>query len=542
MISAVEQVRSQYDAVPYASHPFPQTAPEHLAAVAHLFGLKTPCVATSRVLELGCSSGGNLIPLAVRHPGARVLGLDLSGVQIQQGQARVAAMGLDNLELRQADLGEVDSDALGEFDFILCHGVYSWVPQHVQDAILRICKQNLAPEGVAYVSYNTYPGWKAKEIVRDAMMLRGNPRDLPAERLSFARGMIDFLQQVARKDSVLAKALEENAPSLRSSRDYYLLHEYLEAFNAPCYFQQLLERAEVHGLSYLAEAELSGMFVKNYGDDIAGPLLKECGHSQVLLEQYLDFVVNRTFRQTLLVHASRSEQIRYQVQPERYQAFHFAAWLPCLQGSTRQDGSMQEYGVPGKATVNTPQSAVKLAMDRLTADWPCTLAYADLLACVRSGLHPDLPEAQSQALLDDLLEHLVIRGLVKYHLAPIALADLSARPAVDPQVRNMARLSQQDADASTFNQWHETVPLSVVERWLLPELDGTRDRQALADLLLMHAAQGRIAFLQQGQPVAGEAQLAACALEQVDLMLARLPQLKLLRQGPPRMATAGKSA
>ena len=93
------------------------------------------------------------------------------------------------------------------------------------------------------------------------------------------------------------------------------------------------------------------MFVKNYSNDVAEPLLKECGHSQVLLEQYLDFVVNRTFRQTLLVHASRSEQVRYRVQPERYQAFHFAAQLPCVQGSTRQDGSTQEYGVPGKATV-----------------------------------------------------------------------------------------------------------------------------------------------------------------------------------------------
>ena len=93
----------------------------------------------------------------------------------------------------------------------------------------------------------------------------------------------------------------------------------------------------------------------------------------------------------------------------------------------------------------------------------------------------------------------------------------------------MARLSQHDADASTFNQWHETVPLSVVERWLLPELDGSRDRQALADLLLTHAAQGRVSFLQQGQPVTGEAQLAAAALEHVDMMLSRLPLLKLLR-------------
>ena len=93
----------------------------------------------------------------------------------------------------------------------------------------------------------------------------------------------------------------------------------------------------------------------------------------------------------------------------------------------------------------------------------------------------------------------------------------------------MARLSQREADASTFNHWHETVPLSAVERWLLPELDGSRDRNALADLLLVHVAEGRVSFLKDGQPVTGEAQLAACALEHVDLMLQRLRQVKLLR-------------
>lgn len=529
MSSAVEQIRSQYDAVPYASHPFPQTAPEHLAAVAHLFGLQTPDVATCRVLELGCSSGGNLIPLAARHPHAKALGLDLSGVQIQQGQVRVAAMGLGNLELRQADLGEIDVESLGKFDFIICHGVYSWVPEYVQDAILRICKRNLAPDGVAYVSYNTYPGWKAKEIVRDAMMLRGNPRELPAERLSFARGMIDFLQQVARKDSVLAKTLEESAPLLRNSQDYYLLHEYLEAFNAPCYFQQLLERAGGHGLSYLAEAEPSGMFINNYGKDIAEPLLKECGHSQVLLEQYLDFVVNRTFRQTLLVHESRSSQVRYQLQPQRYRSLHFCAQLPCMQGTTLQDGSAQQYGGQGSTVVTTSESVVKLAIDLLTAAWPCTLSHEALLQGVRSGLQHPLPEEKSRALLDDLLEHLLTRGMAKYQLTAVQIPASDGNPRVDANVRSMALLSQRETDANTFNQWHEIVPLSVVERWLLPALDGSHDRSALIEMLLVHAQEGRVSFSRDGQPVMDHYQLGACAAEHVDLMLLRLPQMKLLR-------------
>ena len=190
---SVDQVRAEYDEVPYDSHAFPQSAPEQLAAIAYLFGLDSPDVSSARVLEIGCSTGGNLIPFAARHPQAHVVGIDLSQVQIDEGRRRVQALGLRNLELLQGDIAAMDLTELGQFDFIVSHGVYSWVPETVQDAILAAFQRLLAPEGVAYLSYNTYPGWKAKEIVRDAMLMRGAVGGTPTERLGYARGMISFL-------------------------------------------------------------------------------------------------------------------------------------------------------------------------------------------------------------------------------------------------------------------------------------------------------------------------------------------------------------
>jgi SAM-dependent methyltransferase len=128
-------------------------------------------VTRARVLEIGCAAAGNLIPFAATHPLARTVGIDLSQVHIDQGRRRVRALGLDNVELMHGDVAHLDLAAVGQFDFIICHGVYSWVPDEVQDAILAACGQLLSPAGVAYVGYNTYPGWKAKEIVRDAMLL-----------------------------------------------------------------------------------------------------------------------------------------------------------------------------------------------------------------------------------------------------------------------------------------------------------------------------------------------------------------------------------
>ncbi|MBP8747530.1 MAG: class I SAM-dependent methyltransferase, partial [Brachymonas sp.] len=163
MTKQTESIRKTYDQTPYQSRPFPQSAPERLQAIAHIFGVDAPAASTARVLELGCSAGGNLIAVAVRHPKLRAMGVDVSGVQIAYGQQVLQSSGISNAELRQASIEEID-ESWGTFDYIICHGVYSWVPEHVCNAILRVCQQRLSSNGVAYISYNTYPGWKSREI------------------------------------------------------------------------------------------------------------------------------------------------------------------------------------------------------------------------------------------------------------------------------------------------------------------------------------------------------------------------------------------
>lgn len=531
MDEAVDLVRADYDAVPYDSHAFPHTAPGHLAAIAQLFGLDVPEVSSARVLEIGCSAGGNLIPFAASHPQARVVGIDVSQVQIEEGRARVQALGLGNLELRQGDIAGMDLAALGQFDFIICHGVYSWVPETVQEAILAAFEWLLAPEGLAYISYNVYPGWKAKEIVRDAMLMRGAGRGSPDEQLSFARGMINFLEEVAPADSVLAKALADYKTIAVASRDYYLMHEYLETFNTPCYFLELLHRAGEHGLAYLADAAPHTMFAANYGAKVAEPLVKECGHSQVLLEQYLDFVVNRAFRPSLLVHADRAPQIRYQLDRSRYGRLHFAAWVPPADGETQLDDSRQDYGAPGAPTLFTQDPGVKAALDALNARWPWTLSRQELLAAVQARLGADGVEAASnqEELIDGLLDILIMQGQARYRLDPVLPEPASTPLRLDESARRMAELTRGDADASTFNLWHETVLLSPVDSHLLPLLDGTRDRDALVEALLALAREDRIRFERNGERLSEDAELRDAVAEHIDALPQRLAEMKLLR-------------
>jgi methyltransferase-like protein len=528
MDEAVEGLRADYAAVPYESHAFPQSAPGQLAAIAHVFGLDTPEVSHARVLEIGCSAGGNLIPFAAWHPNAQVIGIDLSQVQIDQGLERVRGLRLANLTLLQGDISTMDLSELGEFDFIICHGVYSWVPEKVQEAILYVFQHLLAPDGVAYISYDVYPGWKAKEIVRDAMLLRGGDKTDPAEKLSYARGMIDFLEQVAPPDSVLARAIADDRALGAKARDYYVLHDHLETFNSPCYFLDFGKRCDPHALSYLADALPQTMFAINYGTKIAEPLLKECGHSQVLVEQYLDFFVNRTFRQSLLVHADRAPQITYQLDRRRFGGLHFAAWLPPTGGETRLDDSNQEYGQPG-TTLSTPDPGVKAAVDALTAHWPWTLSRPELLYAVHSRLAASgvEPAINQDEKIDELLEALIMRGMARYRLDPV-LPEATGNPLqLDESARRIAEVVRSDHDAYVFNRWHEEVLLPPVDRHLLPLLDGTRDRDALADELMSLLHKDVITFTRDGVRLWGEVEMRHAALEYIDGTPQRLRQAKL---------------
>jgi SAM-dependent methyltransferase len=183
---------NSYDEVPYPSLPARRTHPSHLAAIARLFGMVPPSPGRCRLLELGCASGENLLPLAADFPDSHLVGIDLSVRQIEAGRSVVEQLGLSNIDLRRLDLHDFGEDQ-GTFDYILCHGVFSWVPRAVQDRILEIGLRHLAGNGVFFASYNTYPGWHLRGVVRDMMVYHVRGIEDPATRVAQARALPDFL-------------------------------------------------------------------------------------------------------------------------------------------------------------------------------------------------------------------------------------------------------------------------------------------------------------------------------------------------------------
>src|SRR3569623_2407006 len=222
----------KYDLLPYQSKAFAQSQPSRLGGIARLFGLESAPLDGARVLELGCASGGNIIPLAMRYPGASFIGVDLARTQVAAGRARIARLGLGNIEIRCQSFSEI-GDELGSFDYIICHGVYSWVPPAVQDAIFRIVGARLSPVGIACISYNVLPGWRMLQPLRDAFMLQ-IPDDVDSlARVARARELLTFLSEATPDKGPYGDMLRSWAARLSGLPADYIAHEFLEEMNNP---------------------------------------------------------------------------------------------------------------------------------------------------------------------------------------------------------------------------------------------------------------------------------------------------------------------
>ena len=183
-----EEIAKSYDDLPYESDPVPRSHPELLATMGTLFGMTPPTVGSCRVLELGCASGGNLIPMAYQLPDSEFLGIDLSEIHVREGTRLVEKLGLSNISLEHKDILKL-SNEIGDFDYIIAHGVYSWVPEAVKDKILALCRAHLVPNGIAYVSYNTYPGWHMREMVRNMMRYHVQQNDDTQMKVRSGKGI-----------------------------------------------------------------------------------------------------------------------------------------------------------------------------------------------------------------------------------------------------------------------------------------------------------------------------------------------------------------
>src|SRR5262245_19579908 len=263
-----EATHTLYDEVLYPSGLYVQTHPDRLATVATLFGMNPAPVENCRVLELGCNDGTNLIAMAYALPRSQFVGIDVAERPIASGQAIIDELGLRNISLRQLDLLQTPSE-LGLFDYIIAHGLYSWVAELVRDKLLALCGAHLTDNGVAYVSYNVYPGSHFRDLTRGMMRYHVAKFSDPDQKVHQARTLIKVIAESKKQEpEPYHQILQQELARALTRSDAALFHDDLNAINQPVYFHEFIEHAARHDLQYLSEASLRTMPVSSFRSNV----------------------------------------------------------------------------------------------------------------------------------------------------------------------------------------------------------------------------------------------------------------------------------
>lgn len=457
-----------YDELPYDRLPLPETEPDFLASLARLHGFEAADARASRVLELGCAQGGNLIPMTARYPQSEFVGIDLSRGQVEEGQAFIERACLTNIQLLHGDIAALP-DNLGEFDFIIAHGVYSWVPEFVREALLAACHRLLKPQGIAYISFNVEAGWKLYGRIRETLLRQDDASLTPMQRVMRAKETLAAMQE---DDERLAKEIAY----LKTASPSYLFHEYLSEINQPFSFETFACDVSRHGLRYLGEAgpRRARVVLENEWG-----LSAEARHERWLeAETRLDDALNTRFRRALLVRDD--VPLPAPQQPDRLTSLSFSAELASDDELDFSEATEQHFQTRTGERYPVSHPLLKAFLVALAGAWPDVVDYQILLdhalpLAKEYGYAGEADDAFREALLDFVQLH----GVRLHTQARVSAESGTALPR-----STMLAISQAASrEWPVTNRFHQALDLDEWGRWLITVMDGGTPVESLPGIL-----------------------------------------------------------
>ncbi len=447
-----------YDLIRYPSLPFWRTHPAGLGALAALYGKPFTPLDRARVLEIGCGEGVNLLNIALWAPIAECVGVDLAQAPIAIAEASAEAMGLANVRFHVQDILDMD-DRLGAFDYVIAHGVYAWVPDVVREKLMRVVGRLLSPNGLAFISYNAYPGSHLRLVLRDLLLDATRGLVEPDEKLRVSWAVLE--QQIA----TWSEAEPSQAAMIAAAREMLdrspeeLFHDELSEFFAPQYLTDVVAAARAAGLDYLCDAHPPLNEEAFFPSERHAPARERARGDWVRFEQLTDFDTMRRFRNSVFCHGGGADRRRA---PERLRGLQAGGRLEPIEApSDTPDAFAFRVGQAGTMTTNNPDLAKLIG--------EIGAASPSLVALDRAAEDPELAAS---------VLRLFCRKCIALSVAP---APVAATPGVRPRASPLARLQAQRGDKllTTLHQSCVNIEDEVV-RDVIALLDGSRTRDDLA--------------------------------------------------------------
>lgn len=482
--SAMPGEATPYDRVHYPGFPFRDAHPDHLSVLATLLGMEPAPIRRCRVLELGCGEGGHLLPIAYQWPDSDLIGIDLSREAIERGTRVAADMELTNVQLLHCDLMELGRD-LGDFDYIIAHGVFSWVPEAVRAKVLEIVGHHLTPNGIAYISYNAYPGSHLRNIAREIMIYGSADARTADEKVRHARVLLSSLADAASTEALYGAALRVENERVSKLSDAVLFHDDLDRASTPFWLHEVVAMAGQFGLQYLCEANLSHSTLAHHESRVKAALAPFSDQDLFRRDQFLDFLEGQGFHKTLLCRAT--VPLRQTVDPQCLTKFSLAGFIaPATNDVDLGADSETQFKTRAGATLSTNHPLAKAALLCLARCWPEAIGFARLAdqateLLERAGRAPAAAAPQDPTDLALMFSQAFWAGHIDLYLCP---PPLTSRVSERPEVSRLAR-KQAETAAVVTNLQHGVVALEdPIVLAFLPLVDGTRDIQQLTGELI----------------------------------------------------------
>jgi len=471
-----------YDQLPYPQISEVHTHPRIISAAAKSLGFTSPVdVEKCHVLELGCATGVNIIAMACELPNSQFVGIDYSKEQVTFGNKIIEELGLDNITLEYASITDID-ESFGSFDYILAHGVYSWVPGEVKKKIFSVSNELLSANGIAYISHNCYPNWHLTMVMRDMMKFHARLWDAPMEKVENAVKITELIADAMQtKPSIYSEMLNMVRKRYIGKDKSYIFHEFLEEINEPVLLHQFMENAAENNLQFIGDTRFLRLSLNNYPAQVTD-ILDAFAPTLIEKEQYIDFIYGMNFRRTMLCHKNVALTAADSV--EQFKSISLRNQAVKVQTQTMPSGQqMNKYTSKLDDTMTLDHPVTIIAMQNIISSAPQPIAFSELVEKTLEAIN-DSKTAQMQSMDKNTIATTLARWLKLAHSNGFVemttfTPSISTTPGSHPKASRFARY-QARSETTVTNLLHEAIQLDEFCRQLLTLLDGTTSKESLA--------------------------------------------------------------
>ena len=210
-----------------------------------------------RFCDLGCGFGMTALTLAAANPQAEIHGIDFMAEHIDVAQKLATDAGLGNVQFSRMAFADALEQPFEPFDYIVAHGVYSWVSAEVRAEVVAFIRRHLKPGGLVYVSYNAMPGCADILALQKLIShLGASGNGAGSERVMQAFGQLEQLRVLGARALVGRPGLDDRLQSIAGEDPRYLAHEYLHSVWEPRYFADVAAEMLCADVTFIGSATL----------------------------------------------------------------------------------------------------------------------------------------------------------------------------------------------------------------------------------------------------------------------------------------------